>query len=497
MANLLANITGTSADTAPASWANIGDGESDEFEAVVSVVGSGSIIILMMSMSPTLNATDASADVRFTDGGTPVGPVIAVPGVDSTNEGTGGTIMHMLTGLTGSHTFACQWQDRTGTPDTDTGRTRSFQVIEVTSGDGSLIVDESSTASHTISTYADIGGLVPSAQTVASGDILLFVANIPITGGSSRSADFRFATAGTREGPELTASGWQATDVGGESCITWLATGKSGSLVFSIQGANRTGTTTCDTGRTRTFQVLKLTRGTILLNLTATGQNNAPASYADVPGLAGTSGSAVVSDSVVLFIGNVQIELTGTDETADFRFDQGDTREGPEVTLGFGDATNLWHGASLAWAKTGVTGTPTFGMQWVQRAATAVTDATRTRSFQVLELLSSTIEQEGFQFRDDDDNEADATNLGAQDENLTRARELNTRLRMLLNATGDPASEQLRCDYRRLEDADAEYRAVPPIVFVPYAQLVQDQTIRVQWAAVLEPQQHRPTVPIS
>lgn len=464
MASLLANISGTSADTAPATWANIGDGEADEFEAVnVTVIGTGSVIILLMSMSPTLNGTDASADCRFTHDGSVIGPVMAIPGVDNTNEGTGGCLVYMQDGFSaGTHTFACQWQDRTGTPDTDTGRTRSFQVIEIEAADGSLIVDESSVASFTIpGTYADVGSIIPSAQTVASGDVLLFVCNVPITGGSSRSADFRFAVGGTQEGPEMTAAGWQATDVGGESSMMWVATGKSGSLVFSVQGQNRQGTTTCDTGRTRTFQVLKLTQNAaILIDDTATGQNNAPGSYADVPGLGGTSASAINgSESVLFFMCNVQIELTGTDETADFRFDQDGTLEGPECTLGFGDANNLWHGASMAWAKTGVTGTPTFGIQWQQRAATAVTDANRTRSFQVLEFQTTvfTTEQKSFRFYGDG-TEAGSTAKAGQNIDITIGREETFHSRVGGQMTDDAPAISATLQYKETGDGDGEYR---------------------------------------
>jgi hypothetical protein len=45
--------------------------------------------------------------------------------------------------------------------------------------------------------------------------------------------------------------------------------------------------------------------------------------------------------------------------------------------------------------KTGVTGTPTMSLQWQARAATAVTDSTRTRSIQVVELQTQTYKLEG------------------------------------------------------------------------------------------------------
>jgi hypothetical protein len=61
----------------------------------------------------------------------------------------------------------------------------------------------------------------------------------------------------------------------------------------------------------------------------------------------------------------------------------------------------------------------------------------------------ATYEQEGFRWRDDDNNEALAAWLAAQDTNISRNLELNTRLRMLVNATGNPASQQYQLEYRQ------------------------------------------------
>lgn len=70
-------------------------------------------------------------------------------------------------------------------------------------------------------------------------------------------------------------------------------------------------------------------------------------------------------------------------------------------------------------------------------------------------------QQEGHQFRDDDDDEADATDLGAQDSNVSRAKLTNTRLRVLTNITGDAPSEGVALQYRKVGDATTEWRDVP------------------------------------
>ena len=63
-------------------------------------------------------------------------------------------------------------------------------------------------------------------------------------------------------------------------------------------------------------------------------------------------------------------------------------------------------------------------------------------------VLSASIEQEGFRFRNDDGTEATATWKANQDVNITLAANTAVRLRMLLNATGDPASIGAQLEYR-------------------------------------------------
>jgi hypothetical protein len=64
-----------------------------------------------------------------------------------------------------------------------------------------------------------------------------------------------------------------------------------------------------------------------------------------------------------------------------------------------------------------------------------------------------TVEQEGYRWRADDGDEDAATWLASQDSNITRATALNTRLRLLLNATNDPASTAYRLEYKLSTDS--------------------------------------------
>ena len=64
------------------------------------------------------------------------------------------------------------------------------------------------------------------------------------------------------------------------------------------------------------------------------------------------------------------------------------------------------------------------------------------------------LEQEGYRWRDDDGSESTATFLAAQDVDITRVKNTNTRIRALVNATGDPASEQYQLEYRKVGATD-------------------------------------------
>ena len=61
----------------------------------------------------------------------------------------------------------------------------------------------------------------------------------------------------------------------------------------------------------------------------------------------------------------------------------------------------------------------------------------------------ATIEQEGFRFRNDNGSETTASWIASQDTNISREININTRLRVLLNATGDPASAQYQLEYKK------------------------------------------------
>lgn len=61
---------------------------------------------------------------------------------------------------------------------------------------------------------------------------------------------------------------------------------------------------------------------------------------------------------------------------------------------------------------------------------------------------AATLDLEGFRFRNDDGSESAATWKASQDTNITLAADTAARLRLLVNATGDPAGKQFQLEYR-------------------------------------------------
>lgn len=74
--------------------------------------------------------------------------------------------------------------------------------------------------------------------------------------------------------------------------------------------------------------------------------------------------------------------------------------------------------------------------------------------------LGVSYEQEGYQFRLDDGNESGATDIGAQDSDISSAKQVNRRLRILSDVTGDPASEGVTIQFRKVGDPDSEWESV-------------------------------------
>lgn len=142
------------------------------------------------------------------------------------------------------------------------------------------------------------------------------------------------------------------------------------------------------------------------------------------------------NDSLVMFVG----------------FDWGDTANnltapsGSTPTFTEAEDTAISYMATGVLASAGATGDKTM-------TNNSTTGAPWGASLVAFNAASaSTREQEGFRFRNDDGSETTATWKAAQDTDVTAPSGANTRLRFLINATGDPSSTQYQVEYKKTTD---------------------------------------------
>jgi hypothetical protein len=131
-----------------------------------------------------------------------------------------------------------------------------------------------------------------------------------------------------------------------------------------------------------------------------------------------------------------------------------------------GDATviNLGYGPTGdAGSATGIIRTeyPTASTATGTKGWTLATNERQGYTFSIRPTAVATWEQEGYRWRTDDDNEADASWLLAQDTSpLERNAGITTRLRMLLDATLDPDTVPVTIQFKRDDEAASEWRDI-------------------------------------
>ena len=385
MSNLLTDLTLTSAHIIGASFADIA-GMSD----TVTIAGTGSLVILMMSLEGDSGGGDKCAEYRFTHDGARVGPEVS-SFADSTDELSGRTLMFALTGLSaGSHTFAVQGANRSGITAMNTAIPRTFQIVEIETG-ASLLVDLETQAADTVTaSFVNMVNL-SQAQTPAAGALLLFLHGSQMLGiAGQQMAHHRFAIDGVRDGP-LMGHTMDNIDETTGLMMAWAVTGVTAvSHTFSIQWQNVDVFPDMDTARPRVFQVIQFTADAdLLVDVELLTADSAPASFADQSGMSGTP-SIDSTDSVVLVLGNYTIE-PAPDDTADNVFSIGGVEEGAEVAVWTDEGTpERAEAVLMARAVTGEVGATAMSLQWRIRriGSSPATDTTRERTFQVIDLVT-------------------------------------------------------------------------------------------------------------
>lgn len=393
MANLLTDLTLTSAHTFTGSFADI-TGMSDS----VTIAGPSSVVILMTSNIPAkVDGGDACIEYRFTVDGSPVGPELSALH-DTNSEFSGREVMFAVDGLSaGSHTFAVQGRIRSpeGDGEADTARERTFQVLELLT-DASILVDLSSVAANTApASFANIVGLSASA-TPQAGSVLLMIAGVThLATSSDESAEYRFAIDGAQDGPYSMSQNDNVDEMDSMS-MAWAETGVSAaSHTFSVQWQELNGTVDMDTGRARTLQVLEFTANAdLLVDNISVAADTAPGTFADMVAMSGSPDIDGL-DSVALVLADyIQESISGTDMRADSRLTVGGLFEGA-IQTHFKDFTGRTASTMMARAFTGESGVTAFAMQWEDGKDGPVAEEVRERTFQVIDLVAPSANMAG------------------------------------------------------------------------------------------------------
>ena len=167
--SLLASILSVTSGTAPATFADV-----PALSATVSIASVDSVVLMAgtVLMDPA-SSSDQVAEFRQTLAGAQVGPEVRVFH-DNVDEGDSlHTVLWAETGLSGSQTFAQQWQEEQGSPTLDTSRERSFQVLEllaIVQGEATL-TSTAAVAATGIAARAGVATLNATAAITAVGTV--------------------------------------------------------------------------------------------------------------------------------------------------------------------------------------------------------------------------------------------------------------------------------------------------------------------------------------
>jgi len=237
-------------------------------------------------------------------------------------------------------------------------------------------------------TFADITGM---SDTVSIKDtesvVLLMTSNVPAENVvADLCVEYRFTVDGSPVGGEL-SSMLDANDEFSGMEMMYAVTGLSaGNHTFAVQGRNREGDGEVDTTRNRTFQVLEFVFGSasILVDLTSSSADTAPATWADVAGL--TTSATPEAGSLLLFTAGLPPLSDENDEMGDYQFAIDGVRDGPNLGS-HNRRPDRTDSLSMSWAEDGVSAAShTFSLQWEDRRREPETDTTRTRYLQVIEI---------------------------------------------------------------------------------------------------------------
>lgn len=240
--------------------------------------------------------------------------------------------------------------------------------------------------------WANITDMAASGITVqGTNSVLLLMAQVQLNPAGDNTAEFRFYVNGSEvNSPVITAFSDTATNEEANSMtLLWAITGLSGSSnSFSVQWKTITGSPAVDTARNRTFQILEIVGGDaeILVDSGTAGQIGDPGSWGNL--FQSTDITIAGTSSVILMLANVPYNMEG-DESTDFQFGVDNSGEGAVTTV-YTDSPsegNGWSGMHVLDSLSA--GLHSFELKWQARTGAGQTDATRRRTFQVVEITAN------------------------------------------------------------------------------------------------------------
>lgn len=373
--------------------------------------------MLMAHVTLAENGTDNTARFRFTVNGSATTGSYTTPHTtafsDSATAGETGTgsLVWVVDGLSGSNSFAVQWQNITGSPSADTAKPRTLQVLEWVGDDAVIRVNQNSTAN--VSSPTTWGSIFTSTgiSVTATTSVVLMMSTVALTTVSDATVEFQFAVDGTREGAQTVA--WSDnTNEGDGWAGVHVLDGISGSHAFSLQWQDVTNGRTQDSSWNSTYQVVE-----IVSNATLESEQSVTSSWA--PGTAAFENDPTLDVDLTvgstgelwLTVGNINLANgAGTDESIDFVLGVDDANDGA-VHTPFTDVSGHPNGTVLTHVASGLSaGSHSFQVrgQGSTQGSPAV-DATRPRSMFVIKHVQITYQLSGTTF----DNAG--SNLGSVD----------------------------------------------------------------------------------
>lgn len=193
-----------------------------------------------------------------------------------------------------------------------------------------------------------------------------------------------------------------------------------------------------------------------------------------------SNGTATISTHAASYEDCVQTTPTNTDSDSSLTADPNPLADCDIVTgaansivvalSGMGnDGTAAWGGTLTERTEQSMATTATGSLadDEVPTATTIACECTWTTpnrhvivALELVHLVSSALEQEGYRFYDDG-TESGSVARQLQDTVDEIAREITFQTRVLLDATGDPPTQQYQLEYKEASDASTEWRKVP------------------------------------